>query len=290
MNDSTRREFMRLSALALLPALTSTRATAHAARVSASDLLLPNVYGPQIDPALCLVSEKYDGVRAFWDGSTLRHRSGRAVSVPAWFTGALPKAPLDGELWLGRGRFDALSAIVRKAVPDDAAWRDVRYMVFEMPHAEGSFAERASAIREVVAQGHASFLQAAPQTMGTDRIALQRRLDETVAGGGEGLMLHLASAPYESGRSDVLVKLKPHLDAEAVVIDRRVGHGKYADQLGALQVQAPDGRRFFIGSGLSDALRRAPPAVGTVVTYRYRDVTPNGTPRFATFVRIHEAL
>ncbi len=290
MDESNRREFLRLSAAALLPMAVATATGAHDARLSVSDLTLPTLYGPHIDPARCLVSEKYDGVRAFWDGTTLRHRSGRAVSVPAWFTAALPGVPLDGELWLGRGRFDALSAIVRKAVPDDASWRDVRYLVFEMPHADGSFTERAAAIRAAVAQSHAPFLHAAPQVMGTDRVALQRLLDETVAGGGEGLMLHLASAPYESGRSDTLVKLKPHLDAEAVVVDHRPGRGKYEGQLGALQVQSPEGRRFFIGSGLPDDLRRTPPAAGTVVTYRYRDVTPNGTPRFATFVRIHEAL
>jgi DNA ligase-1 len=41
---------------------------------------------------------------------------------------------------------------------------------------------------------------------------------------------------------------------------------------------------------LTNALRRDPPPVGSSVTYRYRDLTSSGLPRFATFVRRHEAL
>ena len=84
---------------------------------------LASVYAGQVDPARCLVSEKYDGVRAVWDGSTLRHRSGRIVSAPANFLAALPAEPLDGELWLGRGRFEPLSALVRRNEPRESEWR-----------------------------------------------------------------------------------------------------------------------------------------------------------------------
>ena len=86
------------------------------------------------------------------------------------------------------------------------------------------------------------------------------------------------------------MKLKPHLDAEAVVVGYRPGTGRNAAQVGALEVRADDGRRFLVGSGLSDALRRSPPEIGSVITYRHRDVTPSGLPRFATFVRRHEAF
>jgi DNA ligase-1 len=58
---------------------------------------------------------------------------------------------------------------------------------------------------------------------------------------------------------------------------------------GALLVQMTSGQRFVLGSGLSDALRRDPPPVGAWVTYRYRERTPSGLPRFASFVRVREA-
>ena len=220
----------------------------------------------------------------------LRHRSGRPVSAPASFTNALPAEPIDGELWLGRGRFDEVSAIVRKVAPREDEWAQVRYMTFEMPGASGSFAERIDRLATVVARSASPRIELAPQARLADRAALQQRLDEVVRGGGEGLMLHLAAAPVQSGRSDVLMKLKPHLDDEATVVGHRGGSGKFTGAVGALLVQAADGRRFLVGSGLSDALRRDPPPVGAVITYRYRDLTSTGLPRFATYLRRHEAL
>ena len=258
--------------------------------LASSSLQLPTVYDEAIDPAPYLVSEKYDGVRGHWDGSTLRFRSGRVVPAPAWFAARLPRMPLDGELWLGRGRFDELSGIVRKAVPVDLEWRQVRYMVFELPGAGGTFAERATRIRELAAQAAWLQLVAVEQAPIANRAALHQRLAATVAQGGEGLVLHLASAAYRPGRSDVTMKLKPELDTEAVVVAHHPGQGRYAGQLGALEVRAPDGRQFLIGSGFSDAQRRDPPAVGSVVTYRYRDLTSTGLPRFASFLRVHHVM
>lgn len=253
-------------------------------------LLLANVYAGQIDPTLYLVSEKHDGVRAVWDGRTLRFRSGRSIAAPLWFTARLPAQPLDGELWLGRGRFEQLSGIVRKEQPVDEEWRQVRYMVFELPEGEGTFAQRALRIQSVVAQAGWPMLQAVEQSPVSDRASLQRRLTQIVAQGGEGLMLHLADAPYSTGRSDVLLKLKPYLDTEAIVVAHLPGKGKYSGQMGALRLQMPDGRRFNLGTGFSDAERREPPALGSSVTYRYRDLTSNGLPRFASFLRVRAEL
>ncbi|KNZ31010.1 MAG: DNA ligase [Methylibium sp. NZG] len=273
----------RLAALALWCAATLWSGMASAQPA----LLLANVYAGHIDPTSYLVSEKFDGVRAVWDGTTLRFRSGRTVPAPAWFTQKLPAQALDGELWLARGQFDALSAIVRREVPVDDEWKRVSYLVFELPGAPGSFAERAQAMRELTARVGWPQLRAVEQSPVTDRQALKRRLDQTVAQGGEGLMLHLASAPYSTGRSDVLLKLKPYLDTEAVVVAHRAGKGKHAGRLGALQVQTPAGRRFYIGTGFSDEQREQPPPVGSTVTYRYRDLTSTGLPRFASFLRVY---
>jgi len=253
-------------------------------------LQLPALYRDDIDPAGYLVSEKYDGVRGHWDGRVLRYRSGRVVPAPAWFTERLPAVPLDGELWLARGRFDELSGIVRKRLPVDVEWRELRYMVFELPGADGTFEQRMRQLRSLVAQTSWPQLVAVEQERVADRDDLQRRLAAIVAQGGEGLVLHRASAAYSPGRSDALLKLKPQLDTEAVVIAHQPGQGRLAGQLGALEVRAPDGRTFLIGTGFSDAQRRDPPPIGSVVTYRYRDLTSNGLPRFASFLRMHDAL
>ena len=245
------------------------------------------VYAGQVDPARCFVSEKYDGVRALWDGRVLRHRSGRTVSAPTSFLASLPALPLDGELWLGRGRFDELSARVRRAEPDERDWREVRYMVFDTPVGGVPFTTRLERLA-VLAPHLPTRVEVAPQWRIADRVELERALARTVAGGGEGLMLHVADAWHEPGRSEALLKLKPHLDAEAVVVAHRPGAGKYRGRVGALEVESTEGRRFFVGSGLSDALRGEPPAIGTTVTYRYRELTSSGLPRFPTYLRRHD--
>ena len=145
---------------------------------------LAGVYAGQVDPARCFVSEKYDGVRALWDGRVLRHRSGRTVSAPTSFLASLPALPLDGELWLGRGRFDELSARVRRAEPDERDWREVRYMVFDTPVGGVPFTTRLERLA-VLAPHLPTRVEVAPQWRIADRVELERALARTVAGGGE---------------------------------------------------------------------------------------------------------
>lgn len=281
-------------ALALLPPLGHAQAPAGAdpapAPLGATPAAAPAAmlalrYDASIDPAAYWVSEKLDGVRALWDGQRLRFRSGRELVAPAWFVAALPASALDGELWLGRRRFDELSGLIRREDPQDPGWRSVRYMVFDQPGGAGDFSARLQALREGVATAAAPWLQLVPQQRVPDRAALQRLLDDTVRDGGEGLMLHRADARWQAGRSDALLKLTPWLDAEARVVGYVPGKGRLQGKVGALRVEAEDGRRFRIGSGLTDALRANPPPIGALVTYRYRELTPAGQPRFPRYLR-----
>lgn len=250
--------------------------------------LLANVANINIDPTPFLVSEKYDGVRALWDGKALRSRAGNVIAAPDWFIAKLPKQSLDGELWIARGQFEKLSGAVRKTSPLDNEWRQIKYMIFELPDALGTFAERYEQIKRIVAAANFPQLLAIEQFRLPDNAALRRKLEEIVRAGGEGLMLHRADAPYITGRNDALLKLKPLDDAEATVIGYVPGKGKYTGMMGALQVETADGKRFQIGTGFTDAVRANPPAVGTVITFTYRGLTKNGLPRFASYLRIRE--
>lgn len=269
-----RRRLLILSLFAPLPTIAKN-----------SGVLLAQDYKPGVDPSLYLISEKLDGVRALWDGKSLKFRSGQAISAPAWFTAKLPATPLDGELWLARGKFDELSGIVRKLNAIDDEWRRIKYMVFELPAGDGTFDQRSQKLQALVKQVSWPPLQWIEQFKLADEKALQAKLKQITSQGGEGLMLHLASAPVTQGRSSVLLKLKPVSDAEGIVTAHIPGKGKYAGMLGALQIKTEDGQIVKIGTGFSDAQRRSPPAIGTTITYTYRDKTPSGKPRFASFLR-----
>lgn len=254
-------------------------------------LMLSTRYRPGLSLADYWVSEKYDGVRGYWNGSQLLTRAGNPVAAPAWFTAGWPTTPMDGELWAGRGRFSDAVSTVRQRNADDAAWRALRFMVFDLPAHGGPFSGRMDAMQTTVKQIGQSWVQVVQQDAATTEQALQRRLTQTVQAGGEGLMLHHGDAHYVAQRSERLRKLKPFEDAEAQIVGHVMGQGRHQGRLGALWVEIPalegqSTRRFKLGTGLSDALRDSPPPVGTWVTYRYQGLTGAGVPRFASFLRV----
>ncbi|WP_284320093.1 DNA ligase [Dyella acidisoli] len=258
------------------------------ATLSPSPVMLANVYHAGAALNDYWVSEKYDGVRGYWDGEKLRTRSGAVIDAPAWFTAGWPKTPMDGELWAGRDQFELASATIRQQPADDQAWHHIRYMVFDVPGHAGTFDERIPALRKWVAQIDQPWVQPVLQFKVANEAELKRKLDEIVQGGGEGLVLHRGASLYRAGRSDDLLKFKPFDDAEARVVDHVPGKGKYAGMMGSLLVEMPDGTQFRIGTGFTDEQRRNPPPVGSLVTYRYQGMTSGGKPRFARFMRIRD--
>ena len=273
-----RRSCLALLAIAAFPALPALAADAPA-------LLLAQVYRPGLPLQDYWVSEKYDGVRGFWDGRTLRTRGGETVQAPAWFTAGWPEVPMDGELWAGRGRFSHAQSTTRQQQPGDVAWRQMRFMVFDLPGDKGTFDQRLPALNALVESLGQPWVQAVPQRRVANDAALQALLHRTVRAGGEGLMLHRGASLYRAGRSDDLIKVKTHEDTEARVIAHLPGKGRHAGRLGALLVETPSGQRFRLGAGFSDADRERPPPVGSWVTYRFRGTHNGGLPRFASFVR-----
>ena len=268
-------------------ALGHTWAAGSTATPAAPALQLAGRWRAGLDVTAYWVSEKYDGLRGYWDGRQLLTRGGERVSAPAWFTAGWPTEPMDGELWAGRGAFEQAQSTVLRQQPDDAAWRRMRFMVFDWPAQPGDFSARLAVLNTRIAQAKSPTLQAVPQRRVATEADLQALLREVVAGGGEGLMLHRGDAPYRAGRGDELLKLKLHDDAEARVVALLPGQGKHAGRMGALLVETPEGLRFRIGAGFTDAQRADPPPVGSWVTYRYRGLHEKSRlPRFATFVRV----
>lgn len=256
------------------------------AQASPPGLQLANIYQDNLNLRNYWVSEKYDGVRAFWNGKQLISRQGNVINAPGWFTTVLPEEQLDGELWLARGQFDRLSGIVRRQSADGSDWIDVKYMVFDLPNSPLIFDKRLQRLEVIIKEINWPFVRMVKQEKIPTHELLMQRLDEVVADGGEGLMLHLGSSTYKNFRSNDLLKLKKHSDAEAVVIRHIGGKGKYEGLMGSVLVETDDGKQFKIGSGFSDVERRNPPAIGATITYKYFGFTNNGIPRFASFLRV----
>lgn len=249
-------------------------------------LMLANSYHSAIDLDDYWVSEKLDGVRAYWNGHHLISRGGQVFTAPSWFTQDFPDQPLDGELWMGRSRFAEVSGAVRRQTPNPQQWRQIHFMVFDLPAHKGDFNHRLAAMQTLFAKTSSPYIQLVKQQKMATKAQLMTHLDTLIAQGAEGLMLHLGSAPYRAKRSDDLLKLKRYQDAEATVVKHLPGKGKYRGMMGALLVEMPNGRQFKLGSGFSDDQRRQPPAPGTTVTYKYYGLTNSGLPRFASFMRI----
>ncbi len=249
------------------------------------DPVLAKVYRQELDLSQWWVSEKLDGIRAIWDGEQLYFRSGRLIWAPEWFTRDFPRQPMDGELWMGRNTFERVSAAVRRKQPDDQEWRRIEYRLFELPGASGTFTQRVEQMRSLTRDAGISWLQPVEQFRLASEAELLAKLDQIVAAGGEGVILHRAESYYHGGRSGDLLKLKLWQDAEAVVVQILPGKGKYAGMMGALLVENRQGRQFRIGSGFSDSQRQQPPPVGSVITYKYTGKTGNGLPRFPSFLR-----
>ena len=231
------------------------------------------------------MSEKLDGVRAYWDGKQFLSRQGNLYLAPEWFLEGLPDSPLDGELWLDRKKFSPTVSIVKSHDRPDG-WRQLRFVVFDAPAQDGEFEKRLRFLEDWVGKRKPPFVQALLQQPCKSLDHLRAELARVEALGGEGLMMRQPGSHYEAGRSSTLLKVKTFHDAEARVVGHLAGEGKHKGRVGSLRVEFANGLLFSVGTGLSDAERANPPAVGSVITFRYQELTDTGVPRFPSYVGI----
>jgi DNA ligase-1 len=254
--------------------------------VTVPKLLLAHPWDSTTDLTGWWMSEKLDGVRAWWDGAgKFLSRQGNIYHAPAWFTAGLPSVPLDGELWLDRKAFQRTVSIVRRHDQSEH-WRQISFVVFDAPAATGSFEARQKSLLEMFNESFLPYARVLEQERCGGIGHLQAELARVESLGGEGLMLRQPGSQYEAGRSSTLLKLKRFHDAEGRVVEHVPGKGRHAGRLGAVVVALPNGLTFSVGTGFTDAQRQSPPPVGSIVTYRYQELTDRGVPRFPSFVRV----
>jgi DNA ligase-1 len=265
-------------------------------------VLLANEWDGEHNLEGWLMSEKLDGVRAYWDGAKFISRKGNIFYAPAWFTAGLPKCHLDGELFLGRKRFNECSGIVRKQVPVDREWKQITFVVFDLPNAPGGFEARIAKLNTLnlgqyaVAHKHSKL-----ESMALVEQLLDLVIDQL---GGEGLMARRPGSSYDRTRSSCLLKLKRFYDMEATVTGYNDGKGWRTGMTGSMKVRIEKAREFksatgkvlfSIPAGLEfdvgcrdRAMCLKPPAIGTVITFKFQEVSPKDSkPRFPIFLREH---
>ncbi|KAJ3142541.1 hypothetical protein HK100_001794 [Physocladia obscura] len=270
-------------------------------------LLLAQKFEPtKTDPTGWWISEKLDGVRAFWDHERQEFvsRLGNLFTAPDWFKEAMPKnISLDGELFGGRGKFSETVSVVK--TNNSPHWRKIEYQIFDSPSmASQPFEDRIAKLNALYPSKAASFLSSQSSLPSSSsstatknshiKIVVHEKcknlqhvlalLKTVESKGGEGLMLREPQSHYIGKRSNTLLKVKSFYDAEAIVIGHEKGKGKNSTVTGSLKCQMASGKEFKIGTGLSDALRIKPPKIGAIVTYRFQELTNDGVPRFPSFV------
>ncbi len=250
-------------------------------------LLLAQTWTNDVDLAGWWMSEKLDGVRAYWNGKHLLSRLGNVLHAPDWFIAGLPATPLDGELWLARKSFQRTVSIVRRQDKSDH-WKEISYLIFDAPAQAAAFEERMSFLKDTLTGGKAKHIQLHEHQQCQSVDHLREELARVEALGGEGLMLREPGSKYQVGRSATLLKVKTFHDAEARVVDHQAGSGRHKGRLGALLVQLADGTLFSVGTGFSDAQRASPPSIGSTITFRYQELSDRGVPRFPSFVRLNQ--
>jgi len=245
-------------------------------------------YVPVADIQEYWLSEKLDGIRGYWNGSQLVTRQGNTIDSPQWFTKNWPTTEMDGELWIARDHFQQTLSCIKKLNLDKSCWRKIRFMIFDLPSNTKTFSERITAMAQLTTTTDSPYLMMIKQYKIENNVQLDNKLNTVIESKGEGLMLHRGSAYYHVGRTANIMKLKKHQDAEARVIAHLPGKGKYHGMLGAVKVKTSSGIVFKIGSGFSDNERANPPAIGSMITYKYNGKTQAGVPRFARYFRNRE--
>ena len=257
-----------------------------ATKAGAPPVLLANRWEPDVhDPTGWWMSEKLDGVRAWWDGKRFLSRLGNEYFAPDWFVADLPDHPLDGELFAGRKMFPTTLSIARRA-DRSKAWEALRYVVFDGPELGGGFEERLGRLSQIFGSKPWKYGRVLDHVPCDGQDALYAELARVEALGAEGLMLRKPGSTYVNGRSDSLLKVKTFFDDEAKVVAIVPGAGRHKGRMGALRAVLTDGTQFKVGTGFSDAERESPPGVGSVITFRYQELTEAGVPRFPSYVGV----
>uniref|UniRef100_A0A6C0C7V9 ATP-dependent DNA ligase family profile domain-containing protein n=1 Tax=viral metagenome TaxID=1070528 RepID=A0A6C0C7V9_9ZZZZ len=285
-----------------------------------NDMKVPRGLTDYKPPIGWLLSEKYDGYRARWipDKQIFLSRNQKVFNAPEWFKCVMPNVDLDGELFAGRENFQDMG-VVRKKIPIDEEWINIKYVVYDLPEDDNVFEDRVKNLKQVIEESKIEWdklKEEYPEPFNnidcpvvyTEQIKvkslkhLETIYKEVLKNGGEGVMIKDPKSQYEDKRSNYMLKYKPCFDAEAIIIDYKEGAGKYEGMLGGFvcrplisygNYSVKDESYIFSISGMDDNIRdnyKDTHPLGTVITYEYSGKTDSGKPRFPRYIRIRDDI
>lgn len=229
------------------------------------------------------MSEKLDGIRAYWNGRELLSKNGNKIYAPEWFINTLPNFELDGELWTKTEDFENVQNIVLDIKPSEQ-WQKITYNIFEVPNAKGNFQERLNIIETWLIENPNKYIKIIPQVKCKNEEHLESYLKELLDKKAEGIMIKNPNKKYFSGRSDDILKVKKFYDDEGLVIAQNYKDKKFK----SLKIKLKNKIIFNLGGGFSDKQRLNPPKIGDTITFKYYGLTKNKKPKFASFLRIRK--
>ncbi|MCE3039972.1 DNA ligase [Helicobacter anatolicus] len=238
----------------------------------------------EIDARQYLVSEKLDGMRAYWNGKQLISKSGRVIEAPEWFIQNLPPFCLDGELYTKRKDFEHIISIIKSRKNQDS-WKELKYYIFELPYQAGNLKQRLQVLKDYLLIHSIAHVKIIPQYQFQNTKEIEEFFLEIKKLHGEGIVLRKNDTPYQTGRSQNALKYKVFLDSECEIIGYKMGKKSLKDKVGSFVCK--EGERVFnVGSGLDNKIRENPPPLGTIITYKYYQTTKNNLPKHPVFLRV----
>ena len=214
---------------------------------------------PKLD-GLRFIAVKKDGVVTFYT------RNGTVLESLPTIRAALTNAKydnivLDGEA-MGKDWNESASVVMSKSAKDDS---NMSYYVFDaMPVDDWvaqetalTYVERTDIVRKVVAKVNASCVVQVPFIMAKDEDELKSFFAKCMNEGYEGVMLKTLHTTYEWDRSKNILKLKPCVTYEGVIVGWYEGRRgtKREGLFGGFRVVLPNGVVTRVGGGFNDATR-----------------------------------
>lgn len=253
--------------------------------VQALDIQKPKVYNEnQHKINNWIMSEKLDGIRAYWNGKKLLSKNGNKIYIPKELIKNYPSFHLDGELWTKRNDFENIQSIVLDKTPTKK-WKEITYNIFEVPNQKGNFNQRIKVLKDWIKTNKNTNIRVIRQVKCKNKKHLNSYLKTLLDKKAEGVIIKNPNISYFTGRNKNILKVKKFKDMEGKVIAINYNIN---NKFKSLKILLKNNIEFNLGGGFTNEEKINHPKIGDTVTFKYYGLTKYKKPKFASFLRIRK--